>query len=55
VRLKQAHWLPYVCFKAEISKEQMQQAALLKGEHNPIDKVTGNLLEIVNINDITNV
>lgn len=55
VRLKQAHWLPYVCFKAEIQKEQMMQAAMLTGEQNPIDKVAANMLEIVNINEITNV
>jgi hypothetical protein len=33
----------------------MTQAALLTGDHNPIDQVTANMLEIVNINDITNV
>ena len=37
VRLKKSHWLTYVVFKAEISKEQMQQAALLANELNPID------------------
>ncbi len=33
----------------------MNQAALLTGDHNPIDQVAANMLEILNINDITNV
>jgi hypothetical protein len=55
VRLKKATWLSYVCFKPEIGQEQMQQAALLSGEHNPKDQVAAHVLEIVNVNDITNV
>jgi hypothetical protein len=33
----------------------MQQAALLANELNPIDQIAANMLEIVNINDITSV
>ena len=55
VRLKKSYWLPYIVFKAEISKEQMQQAAMLTNELNPIDKIAANLLEVININDITSV
>ena len=33
----------------------MQQAALLTGDHNPVDNVAAHFIEIVNINDITNV
>jgi len=33
----------------------MQQAALLANELNPIDHVIANMLEIININDITNI
>jgi hypothetical protein len=55
VRLKKAHWLPYVCFKAELSKEQMQQAALLNGDHNPLDRIAAHFVELVNVNDISSV
>lgn len=33
----------------------MQQAAMLTNELNPIDKIAANLLEVININDITSV
>ena len=51
VRLKHAHWLPYVCFKPALQTEQQQQASLLASGTNPIDEVTAHILEIVNIND----
>lgn len=33
----------------------MQQAAMLNGELNPIDECAACMLEIVNVNDVTNV
>lgn len=33
----------------------MQQAAFLSGERNPIDDCTACMLEILNVNDVTNV
>ena len=50
-----SHWLDWVCFEPEISKQQMQQTALLAGERNPIDECTACMMEILNINDVTNV
>jgi hypothetical protein len=55
VRFRQSHWLPYVCFKAELSKEQMMQSALLKCDQNPIDTVAAHMMEILNINDLKSV
>ena len=51
VRLRKAHWLPYICFKAELSQEQVKQEALLSGDQNPIDDVTTYLIELLNVND----
>ena len=53
MRLKQAHWIPYVCFQAELSTEQMQQAACFVSETNTMDEVTGFIMETLNINDVT--
>lgn len=33
----------------------MQQAALLNGDLNPIDECAACMMEIININDVTNV
>ena len=55
VRLSKTTWLEYVVFKPELSKEQMQQAAFLSGERNPIDECTACMLEILNVNDVNNV
>jgi len=46
--------LPYICFKPELSKEQQQQAAFLAGERNPLDECACCVLEILNVNDVTN-
>lgn len=54
VRLKNTHWLPYVCFRPEISVEQQQQVALLNNhERNPTDDVLKHLIDLLNINDVT--
>lgn len=53
MRLKQAHWIPYVCFQPELSTEQMQQAACFVSETNTMDEVTGFIMETLNINDVT--
>jgi hypothetical protein len=55
VRLKRSFWLEWICFKPEISNEQMRQAAMLNGELNPIDECAACMLEIINVNDVTNV
>jgi len=55
VRLSKSHWLDWIVFKAELSKEQMQQAAFFSGERNPLDECAANMLEILNVNDVTNV
>lgn len=55
VRLSKSHWLEYVVFKPELSKEQMQQAAFFAGERNPLDECAACMLEILNVNDVTNV
>ena len=55
VRLGRSHWIPFICFQPDIGKEQMQQAALLQGEKNPIDECAAFMMEILNINDVTNV
>jgi hypothetical protein len=55
VRLKKSFWLEWICFKPEILKEQMQQAAMLNGDMNPIDECAACMLEIINVNDVTNV
>ena len=55
VRLMKSFWLDWVCFKPEISKEQMHQAAMLNGEMNSIDECTACIMEIINVNDVTNV
>jgi len=54
VRLAKSHWLPYICFKPELSKEQQQQAAFLAGERNPLDECACCVMEILNVNDVTN-
>ena len=33
----------------------MQQAAILNGEKNPLDECAGCMMEILNVNDVTNV
>ena len=33
----------------------MQQASFLAGERNPLDECTACMLEILNVNDVTNV
>ena len=55
VRLAKTHWLDWVVFKPELSKEQQQQAAFFAGDRNPIDECAANMLEILNVNDVTNV
>ena len=55
VRLSKSTWLEYVVFKPELSKEQMQQAAFFSGERNPLDDCAACMLEILNVNDVTNV
>ena len=55
IRLMKCTWLDWICFKPEISKEQMQQAAILNGERNPLDECAGCMMEILNVNDVTNV
>ena len=55
IRLMKSYWLDWVCFEPEISKQQMQQTALLAGERNPIDECTACMMEVLNINDVTNV
>ena len=48
-------WLDWVCFEPELSKQQIQQTALLSGERNPMDDCAACMMEILNINDATNV
>ena len=55
VRLAKSTWLDWVCFKPELSKEQLQQAAFFAGERNPADDCSAFMLEILNINDYPNV
>ena len=55
VRLAKSTWLDWVCFKPELSKEQQQQAAFLAGERNPLDDCACYMMEILNVNDVTNV
>ena len=55
VRLMKSTWLDWICFKPELSKEQMQQAAILNGERNPLDECAGCMMEVLNVNDVTNV
>ena len=33
----------------------MQQAALLNGDHNPLDRIAAHFVELVNVNDISSV
>ena len=54
VRMKKAHWLPWVVFKPELCTVQQHQAAILASERNPIDQVCAHLIESLNINDATN-
>lgn len=55
VRLQYSTWLDWVCFEPELSKQQIQQTALLTGERNPVDECLGYMMELLNINDALNV
>ena len=56
VRLKRSTWLEYIYFKPVISKEQMYQAATLaSSDTNPIDECSQLIVELVGIQDCSNV
>lgn len=48
-------WIDLVCFKPHLDNDQMHQAAILSGEKNWIDECLANFLEIVNVQDLSNV
>ena len=54
VRLAKSSWLDWVCFKPELSAEQQQLAAFFSSERNPIDECACNMMEVLNVNDLSN-
>jgi hypothetical protein len=44
-----------ICFKPELSKEQMYQASILAEERTTHDKTLAYMMEILNVNDCANV
>jgi hypothetical protein len=44
-----------ICFKPELSKEQMYQASILAEEKTVADKTLAYMMEILNVNDCANV
>lgn len=54
VRLAKSHWLDWICFKPDLNKEQQQLAAFFAGERNPLDECACVVMEILNVNDVTN-
>ena len=55
VRIKNASWIEYICFKPALDSEQKYQAAMLSGTNNPIDDCLENIMALVNVQEVTNV
>jgi hypothetical protein len=55
VRIKKADWIELVCFRPELDNDQMHQAAALSSDRNWVDECLGNMLEILNVQDVQSV
>jgi hypothetical protein len=55
VRVKKSDWIELICFKPQLTNDQMHQAAVLSGDKNWIDECLANVLEILNVQDVQNV
>ncbi|CDW82479.1 UNKNOWN [Stylonychia lemnae] len=55
VRMKKSLWVLYVCYQPTINNDQKYQAAILAGEQNPIDECLRLSLDLINVQDVTNV